>query len=161
MNDDNKEKNKDEVKHHEGKNSKQDLAKQDGEKVSKRNDTSGETEIFEDKDTHRQMKKMITGFMGSISRSAVSPFEDKINEKHIDKILEIKEKYDDNIFRDTHSSRKFHLVYILICVALFVFLTLFLVGKHSNILEDIIKFTIGLFGGIGIGYGFKAYKDRD
>lgn len=161
MNDDNKEKNKDELKHHEGKNSKQDLAKQDVEKLSKGDDTSGKSEIIEDKDTRQQMGEMITSFMGSFSRPRLSPFESKITEKHIDKILDIKEKYDDNVFKDTQSSKKFHLIYTVIGASLFVFLTLFLVGKHSNLLEDIIKFLIGLVGGIGIGYGFKSYKDRD
>jgi hypothetical protein len=161
MNDDNKEKNKDEVKHHEDVNSKKDIAKQDVEKLSKGNDTSEEAEIFEDENNHHRMKKMITGFMGSISRSALSPFESKINEKHIDKILDIKEKYDDNIFRDTQSSRKFHLVYILIGVSLFVFLTLFLVGNDSELFKDIIKLFIAFVGGVGIGYGFRAYKGSE
>jgi hypothetical protein len=162
MNDDNKEKNKEEVKHHEDENSNKDIAKQDVEKLSKGKDTSEEAEFYEDEDIPPQMKERITKFMsmGSISRSALSPFELKINEKHIDKILDIKEKYDDKIFKDTQQSRKFLLAYILIGVALFVFLTLFLVSNDKELFKDIIKLFIAFVGGIGAGYGIKTYKDN-
>jgi hypothetical protein len=162
MNDDNKENKKDEVKHHEYENSKNDIEKQDIKKLSKGNDTLELNEILEDKNIPRRVKERITEFLsiGRISGSALSPFESKINEKHIDKILDIKEKYDDKIFNDTQQSRKFLLVYILIGVALFVFLTLFLVSNDKELFKDIIKLFIAFVGGIGAGYGIKSYKDN-
>ena len=162
MNGDNNNEDKKEKKnHHEDGNSQKTIKKQDETNLMESKANSEELEILED--LSPKMRQRVKAFMsmGSISGSALSPFESKINEKHIDRILDIKEKYDDNIFRDTQSSRKFQLIVILVGVSLFAFLTIFLVGKHSNILEDIIKFVIGLFGGIGIGYGFKAHKDKD
>ncbi len=105
-------------------------------------------------------KKFLSISMGSFSRSLLSPLESKINEKHIDKILDIKEKYEDKIFKDTQQSRKFLLVYILIGVALFVFLTLFLVSNDKELFKEIIKLFIAFVGGIGAGYGIKTYKDN-
>lgn len=108
MSDDNKEKSKVELKHHEDENSKISISKQDIEELLKDYDTSELAEILEDNNIPRKMKKRITQFMsvGRIPGSFLSPVESKINEKHIDKILDIKGKYEDNIFRDTQSSRK-------------------------------------------------------
>ncbi len=97
--------------------------------------------------------------MGSFSRSILSPLESKINEKHIDKILELGEKDNERMYKDTQHSRKFLLVYILIGVSLFVFLTLFLVGKDTELFKDIIKLFIAFVGGMGAGYGIKHYVD--
>nr|NIM17620.1 hypothetical protein [Candidatus Aminicenantes bacterium]NIM84287.1 hypothetical protein [Candidatus Aminicenantes bacterium]NIN23773.1 hypothetical protein [Candidatus Aminicenantes bacterium]NIN47489.1 hypothetical protein [Candidatus Aminicenantes bacterium]NIN90409.1 hypothetical protein [Candidatus Aminicenantes bacterium] len=98
--------------------------------------------------------------MGSISRSILSPFESKINEKHIDKILELGEKDNERMYKDTQHSRKFLLFYILIGVSLFVFLTLFLVGKDTELFKEVIKLFVVFVGGLGAGYGIKHYKDR-
>lgn len=95
--------------------------------------------------------------MESISRPLLSPLESKINEKHIDKILEIKEKYGDNVFKDTQQSRKFQLVYVLIGVSVFVFLTLLLVGKDTDLFKEIIKLFVTFVGGIGVGFGIKSH----
>lgn len=162
MNDDNKEKNKDELKHHEDKNSENGISKQDIEKLSKGDDASKLAEILGDKNIPREAKDMIIRFMSirKFSGSFLSPLESKINEKHIDKILDIKGKYDDNIFRDTQSARKFHLIYILVAVALFVFLTLFLVSNDKDLFKEIIKLFIAFVGGFGAGYGIKSYKEN-
>lgn len=159
MNDDNK-KEKKEVKNSGDENSQTSKNKSEEEKTVMHDTESEALEILQDMPPEIK-KRFLSISMGSFSRSILSPLESKINEKHIDKILDIKEKYEDNVFKDTQSSKKFHLIYTVIGASLFVFLTLFLVGKHSNLLEDIIKFIIGLVGGIGIGYGFKSYKDRD
>jgi hypothetical protein len=162
MNGNNKEKNKDELKHHEDKNSKNGISKQDIEELSKGDDTSKLAEILEDKNIPRKTKERITEFMsiGRFPGSFLSPLESKINEKHIDKILDIKGKYEDNIFRDTQSARKFHLIYILVAVALFIFLTLFLVSNDKDLFKEIIKLFIIFVGGFGAGYGIKSYKDN-
>ncbi len=158
--DDSKEENNELMNHNNDVNSKKTIKKQD-----KKNSMESEAELedFEiPEDLPPKMRKRVEAIfsMGSISRSNLSPFESKINEKHIDKILEIKEKYDDKIFRDTQHSRKFLLVYVLIGVALFVFLTLFLVGRDKELLRDIIKLFIAFVGGLGAGVGIKHYLDN-
>jgi hypothetical protein len=154
--DDNKENKKDAMKHPEDENAKSRTKKENDEEVSEGKDISEESDMLDNMPDG--MKRKIQSFMSmGISGSMLSPFESKINEKHIDKILEIKDKYDEKVFKDTQQSRKFLLVYILIGVSLFVFLTLFLVGKDTELFKDIIKLFIAFVGGMGAGYGLKSY----
>ncbi len=157
MNGDNKENNKVAAKHPEDENSETRTKKENNEEVSEGKDISEESDMLDNMPD--KMKRGLKAFMsmGSISGSMLSPFESKINEKHIDKILEIKDKYNEKVFKDTQQSRKFLLVYTLIGVFLFVFLTLFLVGKDTELFKDIIKLFIAFVGGMGAGYGLKGY----
>jgi hypothetical protein len=158
MSGDNNKDKKEEMNHSEDEKSRAAINEQ-GEKAAMKNKLkSEEPEIIEKLPS--KTKESIEAFMGSISGSFLSPLESKINEKHIDRILEIKEKYDDNAFKDTQQSRKYHLIYILIAAFFFVFLTLFLVGKDVEIFKEIIKLLAIFCGGFGTGYGIKTYKDK-
>jgi hypothetical protein len=157
MNDDNKNKKK-ELKNSADGNSYTSDSESKKEKTMHNAETEA-LEILQDMPPDIK-KKFLSISMGSFSRSILSPLESKINEKHIDKILDIKEKYEDNIFKDTQSARKFHLIYILIGVVLFVFLTLFLVTRDKDLFKEIIKLFITFVGGIGAGYAIKSYKDN-
>ena len=99
--------------------------------------------------------------MESFAGSLPSPIESKINEKHIDKILEIKERYDERRFKDINQSRRFSFAYVLMGAGLFVFLALFLVGKNTDLFKEIIKLFIAFVGGMGLGYGIKLKKSND
>ncbi|WP_089729742.1 hypothetical protein [Candidatus Thiosymbion oneisti] len=90
-----------------------------------------------------------------------NPLTDKITEKHIDKILEIAAKDDERSFKDTAQSRKFTLLYIVIFVALFTFLTVFLVGADKDLYKEAIKLFAVFLGGFGGGFGVKSYMDRN
>ncbi len=158
MNDSN-EKEKKEMKNSDVENSQTSSKKSKEEKTVMLDSGIEALEILQDMPPEIK-KKFLSISMGSFSRSLLSPLESKINEKHIDKILDIKEKYEDKIFKDTQQSRKFLLVYILIGVALFVFLTLFLVSNDKELFKEIIKLFIAFVGGIGAGYGIKTYKDN-
>ena len=89
------------------------------------------------------------------------PLASKLNEKHIDKILDISEKDNDRWFSDAQRDRFFTGFCILIGVGLFIFLTIFLVGNDTELFKEILKLLVTLAGGIGIGYGIKSYKDRE
>jgi hypothetical protein len=89
-----------------------------------------------------------------------NPLAEKINEKHIDKILEIAEKDDERSFKDAGESRKFTLIYILVFSALFVFSTIFLVGSDKELYKEVIKLFAVFLGGLGSGFGIKSYMDR-
>lgn len=91
----------------------------------------------------------------------LNPLTEKINEKHIDKILEISAKDDERSFDDAAQSRKFTLLYVLIFVALFIFLTVFLVGTDKELYKEAIKLFAVFLGGFGGGFGIKSYMDRD
>jgi predicted PurR-regulated permease PerM len=90
-----------------------------------------------------------------------NPLTEKLNESHIDKILEFSAKADERSFQDTAQSRWFTLVYVLIFAALFVFLTIFLVGQDKELYKEAVKLFAAFLGGFGGGFGVKTYIDRD
>lgn len=93
--------------------------------------------------------------------SMPNPLTQKLNSQHIDKILEIAEKDDERAFKDAGESRKFTLIYIIVFSALFVFLTVFLVGSDIELYKEIIKLFAIFLGGLGSGFGIKGYMDRN
>lgn len=88
-----------------------------------------------------------------------SPFLTKINETHISKILEIAEKDDERSFVDAQSSKKYIFACVLIFCALFVFATVFLMGKDKELYKEILKLLAMFLGGLGSGFGLKGYLD--
>jgi hypothetical protein len=90
-----------------------------------------------------------------------NPLAEKINEKHIDKILDIAEKDDERSFKDAGENRKFTLIYVLVFAALFVFSTIFLVGSDKELYKEVIKLFAVFLGGLGGGFGIKSYMDRN
>jgi len=151
--------NEKEVKYTGDENSQKSPKKPEDEKTAGHDTQKKDLDILEDMPP--EIKKRFLSFsMGSISRSILSPFESKINEKHIDKILELSDKDNERLYKDTQHSRKFRLIYLLIGVALFVFLTLFLVGKDTELFKEVIKLFVVFVGGMGTGYGIKHYVDN-
>ena len=89
------------------------------------------------------------------------PLAEKVNEKHIDKILDISEKDAERSFKDAGETRKFTLIYVVIFVILFVFITIFLVGSDKELYKEVIKLFAVFLGGLGSGFGIKSYMDRN
>jgi len=158
MSGDNSKNKKEEMNHPEDENFQSTITKQAEKKPMKNELKSEEPELVEKQPS--KMIERIETVMGRFSGPLLSPLESKINEKHIDKILEIKDKYDDNAFKDTQQARKFHLIYILVGVSIFVFLTLFLVGKDTELFKEILKLFISFVGGMGAGFGIKHYMKK-
>ena len=90
-----------------------------------------------------------------------NPLTEKINEKHIDKIIDIAEKDDERSFKDAGEARKFTLIYVLVFAALFVFSTVFLVGSDKALYKEAIKLFAIFLGGLGSGFGIRSYIDRN
>ena len=109
-----------------------------------------------------EIKKMIEiGFsMQRFSGPLPPQFLSKLNEEHISKILDLSERDDQRTFQDTQSARKYTLVYIIIAAALFVFATIFLVNKDSELYKEVLKFLIIFAGGVGSGYGLRQFVER-
>ncbi|MDZ8104852.1 MAG: hypothetical protein RM338_04400 [Nostoc sp. DedQUE12a] len=109
-----------------------------------------------------EIRKQITTVlsMGRFSASSISPILNKINQQHITKILESVEKDSERAYLDAQEARKYNLVAICIFVAVFVFLTVFLVNKDVAVYQDILRLLIIFGGGFGSGLGFKIYLDR-
>ena len=84
----------------------------------------------------------------------------KLNEKHIDRILDISEKEEDNSFKDSQSNKRYNLFYFMLGILLFVFLTVFLVKDNKDLFLEIVKIGVAIVGGFGGGFGYKTYLDR-
>ena len=107
-------------------------------------------------------KKIIEmGFsMQRISGPMPNPLMQKITEKHIDKILELTEKEDNNSFVDAQTTKKYSLTYFIIIILFCTFIIYYLVDKDKSLLMNIIEKAIFVLSGFGGGYGFKAYLDN-
>jgi len=109
-----------------------------------------------------EIKKVIEmGFsMQRISGPMPNPILSKLNEKHIDKILDISEKEEDNSFKDSQSNKKYNLIYFILVIIVFIFLIIFLVEDNKELLLEILKIAVAIVGGFGGGFGYKTYLDK-
>jgi len=89
-------------------------------------------------------------------QSRIHPIFDKFESKHVDKFLDYCHKDDENQYKLISSNRWFYLIYSILFMGIFIFLTLYLLPKDKNLLTDIFKFLGGLVSGIGIGYGLRS-----
>ncbi|MBH8573269.1 hypothetical protein I8752_09610 [Nostocaceae cyanobacterium CENA369] len=94
------------------------------------------------------------------SSSLVSPIQEKINEQHISRILDIVEKDDERAFADTESARKYTIFTIIIFLVFFGSLTIFLVNKDIAVYQEILRIIIIFGGGFGSGFGYKGYLEK-
>lgn len=109
-----------------------------------------------------ELKEVVRlGFsMQRISGPMQNPLISKINEKHIDKILELAEKEETNSYKDAQSSKKYGVFYFTIILLFIVFLIVFLVGRDKSLLLSILEKSAYILGGFGGGYGLKSYLDN-
>lgn len=68
------------------------------------------------------------------------------------------EDMEDRAYRK--SGRWFLLGYVLLAVAVAVFLILFFYSRDRELLLKLFELGVAFAGGVGTGYGFKVYKDR-
>lgn len=92
---------------------------------------------------------------GSITQrtSRYHPIFDKFESEHVTQFL-------DNSHKRDMIGKWFGLVSVLSAVALFVFLTVFLAPDSPELYVEILKAAIVFAGGMGAGYGLKAYRGR-
>ncbi len=98
----------------------------------------------------------------SFARSgpAHHPIFDKFEPEHVTRFLTQAHEQDIGELQLRRSNRWFRLGYVLIGVAVFIFLTFLLLPGRADLYFEILK-GLGIFaaGGAG-GYGLKAYQDR-
>lgn len=108
------------------------------------------------------VRKAVESFsLQAFSGPVFNPILKKITESHIDKALDQTEKDSERDFKDRQRGRTFALLYAVIAAALFVFVTIYLAGLDKELYRDLLTKIIIFFGGSGVGYGIKAYRDRD
>jgi hypothetical protein len=97
----------------------------------------------------------------SVTAPVFNPVLQKINEEHITKVLDQAESDSERDFSDRRSARRYGLLYALLAAILFVFVTIYLAGQDKELYRDLLTKIIIFFGGGGLGYGIKAFRDRD
>lgn len=142
------------------KNNNKSLPENTNPKINTDKESEGiDPEIFEE--LPPEIREVVrTGIsMQRISGPLPNPLFSKINENHIDKILDLAEKEDTNSYNDAQSNKKYSLFYFLAFIGLFVFVTIYLAKTDKELFIDILKIIISIAGGFGGGYGYKSYID--
>ena len=84
---------------------------------------------------------------------------DKFEPEHVSQFLNQSQELEQEERRLERSNRSFRLVYALMGLSVFVFMTLFLLPEHAGLYIDMLK-ALGIFAaGAAGGYGLKAYRD--
>ncbi len=85
---------------------------------------------------------------------------DKINERHIDKTLQITERANELI----HKDKKYIMIFASFCLLLLfsfsAFVIYYLKTDGKEIIFEIIKDVSIALGGFGAGYSYKTYKEK-
>jgi len=89
-----------------------------------------------------------------------NPLLEKFTDEHIHKYLDYIQRDDDHEFELRSSSRWFHSFYLIMGLASFLFLVIYLAPIDKALLSDIIKVIVAFAGGLGSGFGLKAYLDK-
>ena len=130
-------------------------------------DSSGESDAHPDVHgnlTHEKQKRVLEMQMHTLSmhgaRPPSHPLADKFNDEHISKILNIAERNNEIARKGRSEFRWLAMLSIVIAVSFLMFLTLFLVGSHTEVYMELIEFIVAFLGGLGGGIGIKSYLDR-
>jgi len=107
-----------------------------------------------------EARRIVKEMFLSVSGPMRHPVLSKITEEHISTLLEQSGKDDERLFQDRSAARKYGVFYTLLAVALFVFLTVYLIGIDLALYQDVLKIIVAFAGGVGSGFGIKAFLDR-
>jgi hypothetical protein len=86
---------------------------------------------------------------------------DKMDKEHISKMLDITEAENKRGYDYATSGRKFTVLYVLIGVGVFVFLTCYLAGRNMDLYKKLLELAVTFFAGVGGGYGLRAFTSRN
>ncbi len=107
-----------------------------------------------------EARRIVKEMFLSVSGPMRHPVLSKITADHISTLLEQSGKDDERLFQDRGSARKYGVFYALLAVALFVFLTVYLIGIDLALYQDVLKIIVAFAGGLGGGFGIKVYLDK-
>ena len=114
----------------------------------------------EEGEGQRGVRELVASF-AAISRTgpAYHPIFDKFESEHVSQFLRQAHEQDQDEQQFARSSRWFRLVYALMGLGVFVFMTVLLLPEHGSLYVEILK-GLGIFAaGAAGGYGLKAYRD--
>lgn len=117
-------------------------------------------------DMPAEMKKQVVSMMMGFNQTTVGrsgarhPLFEKFSDEHVHKYLDYIQRDDDNAHELKSTNRWFHLAYVIIGVAFFGFLIVYLLPKDKTLLNDILKLLFTFAGGVGSGYGIRSYLEK-
>jgi len=129
------------------------------QQTSDTNEFDIEPEIL--KDAPPEVQRIVRSMSMTRFGSMPNPLTEKINEKHIDKILDLSDKDDERKLNDVTQSRRYGFAYVALFAAVFIFLTIFLANSNSPLYQELLKIIAIFAGGFGSGFGIKGYIDKD
>ena len=94
----------------------------------------------------------------SMGGSLPHPLFDKFTPQHVDKFLDINEEDSKRNFIFASKGRWFQLIYVLAALVFLVFIIVYLMPDHKDLVISIITILMAFAGGFGVGYGYKARK---
>ena len=109
----------------------------------------------------RESRQVAHELVATFARSgpAYHPIIDKFESDHVTQFLQHAHEQDKGEREFRRGNRWFRLIYTLVGVAVFAFLTLLLLPEQANLYLEILK-GLGIFAaGAAGGYGLKAYQD--
>lgn len=89
-----------------------------------------------------------------------NPVTKKITAEHISRIIEVTEASEIRQHEDGKDSRRWMFAFSCLGVGAFLFLVVFLADRNKELLLELLKLFVTFVGGIGAGWGIKAYKDK-
>jgi hypothetical protein len=108
------------------------------------------------------LRKAVESFsLQAFSGPVFHPALAKINERHIDKVLDQADKDSERNFQDSQSSRKYRLIVTIIILIFLAGMTVFLVQADKELYKHVLNLLLPFLAGLAGGYGLKAYQDRD
>lgn len=76
-----------------------------------------------------------------------------------DKLLELSENFERLKHKKWVHQRNISIIFLLIIIGFFIFLTLFLAPSFQFIYLEVIKMLLAFLAGFGGGYGFKTWRN--
>ena len=100
-------------------------------------------------------------FMGAVRSGPVyHPIFDKFETQHVTQFLEDASESDAAKHKMRMGNRWFRLAYVGTAVAMFIFLTIYLLPEHSDLYFQLLQ-GLGIFAaGLAGGYGIKSYQEK-
>lgn len=146
---------------------KAELQKACDEHAISNEEADGIAEFLENDDTVpdeiKQIMRKISITQGSFSVPNVDPLKRALSEKlqpeHIDKFLDIAKVNEENEYKDRISSKKDIRLFVLLGVAVFVFLVIFL-KSNTDLLMSILRDGFAFIGGFGAGSFYNWKKNK-
>jgi hypothetical protein len=115
--------------------------------------------------------KQLTSFFAATQQPVFPPFASKVNEAHIDKILDITDRQyvrefeAENAERELENTKRKYAFARLVLIAvlgigLFIFLTVYMVDRDRELYKEVLKIGLTFLSGLGLGGGVAYHLGR-